>query len=135
MSHHGHSVRLTYLEFVGARDPARAWLGDGSVDARFAESCAPAGAIVRGPDDLCELHSVIDDLLGVSAFERPPVVDGDRRTERLSVARPAAVMPFIESLRPCLAGRGPAFWTWKTVRESIALRLEEIGGLTVQAAR
>ena len=53
----------------------------------------------------------------------------------LVIARPAVVMPFLETLRPGLEGRGPAFWTWKTAREAVARRLEDLERLTLEARR
>ena len=77
---------------------------------------------MRGPADLRELHDIVEDLFGVGCLARPPA--GAEETERseLFVARPAMVMPFIEALRPRLEGRGPAFWTWKSAREAVAVR-------------
>lgn len=52
---------------------------------------------------------------------------------QLTMWRPADVMPFIETLRPQLERRGPAFWTWKSAREAIAARLQTLDHLTVEA--
>ena len=95
----------------------------------------PAGAIVRGAGDLIELHDIVDDLFGVGCFERPARRGVETVRARLDIARPAAVMPFVEAMRPQLEGRGPAFWTWKSAREGLAARLAQLGTLTVEAAR
>lgn len=128
------SVRLAYLDLVGEDDPAREWLDGGVPDTRFVGGDALRGAVVRGPDDLRELHEIVDDLFGVGAFDRPPLGATDVRTASIPVSRPAAVMPLLEALRPSLEGRGPVFWTWKTAREAMALRIADLGLLTVQAA-
>lgn len=129
------AVRIAYRQLVGALDPARAWLDAGAVDARFAGTEVPAGAVVRGSSDLVELHDLIDDLFGVGCFERPSGETSESASGRVPIGRPAAVMPFIEALRPHLEGRGPAFWTWKSAREAVAVRLGDLDGLTVEAAR
>jgi hypothetical protein len=116
-------------------DPARDWLDAGAVDARFAGPDVAPGAVVRGPDDLRELHDIVDDLFGVGCFDRPLDRSSEVRRATVTVTRPAAVMPFIESLRPDLEGRGPAFWTWKSAREAMAVRLQDLASLTVEAAR
>ena len=128
------AVRLAYRRLVEPVDPARRWLDAGAIDARFAGGDAPAGSVVRGPADLRELHDIVEDLFGVGCLARPPA--GAEETERseLFVARPAMVMPFIEALRPRLEGRGPAFWTWKTAREAVAVRLQALDSLTIEAA-
>ncbi|MEK9579737.1 MAG: hypothetical protein VW037_04450 [Acidimicrobiaceae bacterium] len=95
----------------------------------------PPGAVVRGAGDLAELHAIIDDLFGVGCFVRPGPTDGEVVRAELPVGRPAAVMPFLEALRPQLEHRGPAFWTWKTAREAIAVRLQGLASLTIEAAR
>lgn len=129
------TVRLAYRQLVASVDPAQAWLDDGAVDARFAGDDVPAGAIVRGPADLLELHDIIDDLFGVGCFARPHGASTAIARAEVEIARPAAVMPFIEALRPSLEGRGPAFWTWKTAREAMAVRLQELDSLTIEAAQ
>jgi len=129
------AVRLAYRQLIASVDPAQPWVDDGAVDARFAGDDVPAGAIVRGSSDLVELHDIVDDLFGVGCFPRPPAVDGEILGVRLVVVRPAAVMPFLEALRPHLDGRGPAFWTWKTAREAMAVRLQALDAVTVEAAR
>ncbi|MEM9202794.1 MAG: hypothetical protein AAGC53_14105 [Actinomycetota bacterium] len=128
-------VRRAYRELIGRVDPAEPWLAAGGVDARFGGDAVPEGAVVRGPADLGELHDIIDDLFGVGCFDRPAGDVYETRRAALVIARPAAVMPFVEALRPCLEGRGPAFWTWKTARETMAVRLQGLEGLTVEAAR
>ena len=129
------AVRVAYRQLIASSDPARRWLDAGAVDARFAGDDVPAGAVVRGPSDLVELHEIVDDLFGVGCFVRPRRDVSESVTARLSIARPAAVMPFIESLRPHLEGRGPAFWTWKSAREAVAVRLQTLEALTVEAGR
>ncbi len=129
------AVRIAYRQLIAAADPARPWLDAGAVDARFAGDDVPAGSIVRGPSDLAELHDIVDDLFGVGCFRRPAGGDGDVVGARLAVSRPAEVMPFLEALRPHLDGRGPAFWTWKTAREAMAVRLQALDSVTVEAAR
>ncbi|MEO0493512.1 MAG: hypothetical protein AAF081_08865 [Actinomycetota bacterium] len=116
-------------------DPARPWRDAGVVDGRFAGEDVPPGAVVRGPDDLVELHDIVEDLFGVGCFVRPAPAGGEVVRAQLPVSRPAAVMPFLEALRPHLDGRGPAFWTWKTAREAMAVRLQALDTLTVEAAR
>ena len=95
----------------------------------------PLGAVVRGAGDLSELHAIIDDLFGVGCFVRPGPTEGEVVRAKLPVWRPAAMMPFLEALRPQLEHRGPAFWTWKTAREAIAVRLQGLDSLTIEAAR
>ena len=128
-------VRLAYRQLVEPVDPARSWLDAGAVDARFGGDPVPSGAVVRGAGDLAELHAIIDDLFGVGCFVRPGPTDGEVVRAELPVGRPAAVMPFLEALRPQLEHRGPAFWTWKTAREAIAVRLQGLASLTIEAAR
>ncbi len=128
-------VRRAYRQLIEAADPARPWLDAGAVDGRFAGDDAPDGSVVRGPGDLVELHEIIDDLFGVGCFARPAHHVGEVVRSRIDVVRPAAVMPFLEALRPHLDGRGPAFWTWKTAREAIAARLQAIDSLTIEATR
>ena len=127
------SLRLAYLDLVAASDPARPWLDAGLTDARFRSEDPPPGSIVRGPGDLRELHDIVDDLFGVDAFERPTEGATEVRTGRIALARPAVLMSFLETLRPSLEDRGPAFWTWKSAREAVALRLEGVEALTVEA--
>ena len=91
--------------------------------------------MVRGARDLAELHEIVDDLFGVGCFARPVHHGDEVARSQIEVTRPAAVMPFLEALRPHLDGRGPAFWTWKTAREAIAARLQTIDALTIEAAR
>ena len=79
--------------------------------------------------------TIIDDLFGVGCFVRPGPTEGEVVRATLPVRRPAAVMPFLEALRPQLEHRGPAFWTWKTAREAIAVRLQGLDSLTIEAAR
>ena len=129
------AVRLAYRQLVEPVDPARSWLDAGAVDARFGGDPVPTGAVVRGTGDLAELHAIIDDLFGVGCFVRPGPTDGEVVRAELPVGRPAAVMPFLEALRPQLEHRGPAFWTWKTAREAIAVRLQGLASLTIEAAR
>ena len=95
----------------------------------------PADSGGRGPDDLSGLQDIVDDLFGVGCFPRPTATDGVVVGTRLAVSRPAAVMPFLESLRPHLDGRGPAFWTWKTAREAMAVRLQTLDAVTIEAVR
>ncbi|MEM9467015.1 MAG: hypothetical protein AAGA90_16705 [Actinomycetota bacterium] len=129
------ALRLAYRRLIESVDPARPWLDAGGIDARFAGDDAPEGSVGRGPADLAELHDIIDDLFGPGCFTRPARVGTEIRRVDLEVARPASVMPFIEALRPHLEGRGPAFWTWKTAREAVAVRLQALDHLTVEAAR
>ena len=129
------AVRLAYRQLVEPVDPARSWLDVGAVDARFGGDPVPTGAVVRGAGDLAELHAIIDDLFGVGCFVRPGPTEGEVVRATLPVRRPAAVMPFLEALRPQLEHRGPAFWTWKTAREAIAARLHGLDSLTIEAAR
>ena len=129
------AVRLAYRQLVEPVDPARSWLGAGAVDARFGGDPVPTGAVVRGTGDLAELHAIIDDLFGVGCFVRPGPTEGEVVRAKLPVWRPAAMMPFLEALRPQLEHRGPAFWTWKTAREAIAVRLQGLDSLTIEAAR
>lgn len=128
------AVRLAYLEFVAVDDPAAAWLAAGTADARFVVDERRDGAIVRGADDLVEMHDAIDDVFGTGLIVRGTGTV-DARSAMIRVDRPAAVMPLLDALRPSLDRRGPAFWTWKTAREAVALRVHQLGGLTVQAAR
>jgi len=128
-------VRLAYRQLVEPVDPARSWLDAGAVDARFGGDPVPLGAVVRGAGDLSELHAIIDDLFGVGCFVRPGPTEGEVVRAKLPVWRPAAMMPFLEALRPQLEHRGPAFWTWKTAREAIAVRLQGLDSLTIEAAR
>ncbi|MEM8708549.1 MAG: hypothetical protein AAGE98_18940 [Actinomycetota bacterium] len=128
-------MRLAYRQLISGDDPARSWLAAGMVDARFAGDDVPAASVVRGPDDLVELHDIVDDLFGVGCFPRPAAAEGELASTRLAVSRPAAVMPFLESLRPHLDGRGPAFWTWKTAREAMAVRLQALDAVTIEAVR
>ena len=129
------AVRLAYRQLIASVDPAQPWVDDGAVDARFAGDDVPAGAIVRGSSDLVELHDIVDDLFGVGCFARPVGAPMATARAELAIARPAAVMPFIEALRPSLEGRGPAFWTWKTAREAMAVRLQALDSLTIEAGR
>ena len=129
------AVRLAYRQLVEPVDPARSWLDVGAVDARFGGDPVPTGAVVRGAGDLAELHAIIDDLFGVGCFVRPGPTEGEVVRAKLPVWRPAAMMPFLEALRPQLEHRGPAFWTWKTAREAIAVRLQGLDSLTIEAAR
>ena len=129
------AVRLAYRQLVEPVDPARPWLDAGVVDARFAGDDVPDGAVRRGAADLRELHEIVDELFGVGCFGRPEPITGEVVRGELAIARPAAVMPFLEALRPHLEGRGPAFWTWKTAREAMAVRLQTLDILTVEAVR
>ena len=45
------------------------------------------------------------------------------------------ILPFLESLRPHLEGRGPVFWTWKSAREAMAVRLQQLDTVTIEAVR
>ena len=90
---------------------------------------------MRGAGDLAELHAIVDDLFGVGCFARPAPAEGETVRSALGIARPAAVMPFLEALRPHLEGRGPAFWTWKTAREAMAVRLQQLDTVTIEAVR
>ena len=132
----GAAVRIAYRNLVGHFDSARRWIVDGEIDARFVEGDVPARSIRRGTSDLMELHDIVDDLFGVGCFDRPRpdhrAVEGVV-TGQLTMWRPADVMPFVETIRPQLERRGPAFWTWKTARESIAARLQTLEHLTVEA--
>ncbi len=129
------AVRIAYRQLIESVDPARPWLEAGAADGRFAGDEVPPGSVVRGTGDLVELHEILDDLFGIGCFDRPAATGGESVRAHLPVARPAVVMPFIEALRPHLEGRGPAFWTWKTAREGLAARLQELDTLTVEAAR
>lgn len=128
------ALRGVYRELCGERDPALRWLMVGAADCRFAGAVTPR-AIVRGSGDLVELYYLVDDLFGTDTLWRPPHADGEVRRSRLTVARPAEVMPLLEALRPQLEHRGPAFWTWKSAREALARGLIDLGGLTVEAVR
>ena len=130
----GAAVRIAYRQLIAPVDPARAWLDAGAADARFAGDGVPPGAVVRGPNDLIELHDIVDDLFGVGCFARPDCEPMTTAQAKMAIARPAAVMPLIETLRPALEGRGPAFWTWKTAREVMAARLQALDSLTIEAA-
>ena len=129
------AVRLAYRRLIEPVDPARPWLDAGAVDGRFAGDDVPPGAVVRGPADLVELHDIVDDLFGVGCFERPRGDVSETVRGRMAIDRPASVMPLIEALRPHLEDRGLAFWTWKTAREAIAARLQDVDALTVEAGR
>lgn len=131
----GTAIRLAYRELIGVHDPARPWLDSGVADARFVEGDEAGGAVVRGADDLGELHEIIDDLFGVGAFPRPRAVVGETRRAKLAIVHPAVVVPFLDVLRPHLEGRGPAFWTWKSAREAMARRLQQTDAVTLAATR
>ena len=128
-------MRLAYRDLIASADPARPWLDDGAVDARFAGDDVPSGSVVRGVGDLAELHAIVDDLFGVGCFARPEPAEGETVRSELGIARPAAIMPFLEALQPHLEGRGPAFWTWKTAREAMAVRLQQLDTITIEAVR
>ncbi len=130
----GSAVRAAYRALCGDRDPATPWLASGMPDARFGSVVNP-GEIVRGQRDLIELHSLVDVLFGTDALPRPPIACGKTRQNHFAIARPAAVVPLLEALRPHLEHRGPGFWTWKSAREALAWRLTDIDGLTVEAVR
>ena len=128
------AIRAAYRTLCGDHDPAGPWLAAGATDARFGGVVTP-GVVVRGADDLRELHELVDDLFGPDALRRPPPAAGERCRIHLRLARPAAIVPLLEAFRPSLEHRGPAFWTWKSAREALARRLGDLDGLTVEAVR
>ena len=129
------TVRLRYRALVGDTDPAREWLARGVTDARFAAGHPTGGVVVRGADDLVELHDIVDDVFGLDVLPRPRAMSGETRVEQLAIARPAVTVPFLDGLRPVLERRGLSFWTWKSAREAMARRLHELDALTLAATR
>ena len=128
------AIRAAYRTLCGDRDPAGPWLAAGASDARFG-GLVTSSAVLRGADDLIELHDLVDDLFGPDALRRPASTGGEVRRDRLALDGPAAIVPFLETLRPSLEHRGPAFWTWKSAREALARRLVDLEELTLEAVR
>jgi len=128
-------ARRAYLAVLGDADPAAALLATDAVDLRLGYDDADVDPtrrlVVSGPDDLRELRTVVDAVIGPGAWPAPVADGGAPIRARLGPGRGPAMLGLLMAMEGLIERRSP-WGGWRTVVDTVAARVVTIEEVTVE---